>query len=63
MMKFCLAAVLTLGLSGCMGSGTPQNSAAALDTHSASCANPNMGTANGLPMRCGPQVAKPYSYQ
>ncbi len=62
MLKISFAIIVTLGLSACMSGSTGQ-SAALLDTHSATCDNANLRTANGLPMRCGPQVAKPYTYQ
>lgn len=62
MMKFAIFATLAITLSGCLESSSGA-SVARLDTLSSSCGNPNMQTLNGLPMRCGPQVASPYTFQ
>ena len=62
MLKSALAATALLGLTACMGlDAANPASVARLDTLSASCGNPHMGTLNDLPMRCGPQVALPYT--
>ena len=62
MKKLALSATTALTLSACMGMDAPNPaSVARLDTLSASCGNPHMGTLNNLPMRCGPQVALPYT--
>ncbi len=62
MMKFAALATTALLLSGCLES-TPGASVARMDTLSSSCGNANMQTLNGLPMRCGPQAASPYTFQ
>ena len=62
MMKYAILATVALTLSGCLESSGGA-SVARLDTLSSSCGNPHMGTLNGLPMRCGPQVAAPYTFQ
>ncbi len=62
MMKYALLTTAALALSGCLESSNSA-SVARLDTLSSSCGNPNMQTLNGLPMRCGPQVASPYTFK
>ncbi|MEY1554510.1 hypothetical protein AB3Y40_02655 [Yoonia sp. R2331] len=62
MMKYAALATIALTLSGCLESSNGA-SVARLDTLSASCGSPHMQTMNGLPMRCGPQVASPYTFQ
>ena len=57
---FCLAAALSL--SACLET-TSTASVARFDTLSATCGSTHMQTMNGLPMRCGPQVAAPYTYR
>ena len=60
MKKISLAIVAATTLSACVsGGGAPavtQN-----DTLSSSCGITHMQTMNGLPMRCGPQSAAPYT--
>ena len=62
MMKYALMITAALSLSACM-EGSSGASVARLDTLSSSCPSQHMQTMNGLPMRCGPQVAAPYTYQ
>ena len=60
MMKFAYLAAAALTLSACMD-GANSASVARLDTLSSSCSSLHMQTMNGLPMRCGPQTAAPYT--
>ncbi len=62
MMKFATLATIALMLSGCLESGGGA-SVARLDTLSSSCGSTHMQTMNGLPMRCGPQTAAPYTFK
>lgn len=62
-MKKIALLLATASLSACMGTAQPvavtQN-----DTLSMACAgSPHMQTLGNLPVRCGPQSAKPYSFQ
>ena len=61
MMKFAMIAVAAVTLSACVDGGGA--SVARMDTLSSNCPSQHMQTMNGLPMRCGPQVASPYSFQ
>ncbi len=63
MLKVSFGIILAISLAGCMSGATSPQSAALLDTHAATCDNPNLKTIDDLPMRCGAQVAKPYTYQ
>ena len=61
-MKYFAMIAAALTLSACMEVGDA--SVARMDTYSASCPNSqHMQTTLGLPMRCGPQAAAPYTYQ
>lgn len=62
MMKTFALLAFALSLSACVDSANP-DSVARLDTLSSSCGNAHMQTLNGLPMRCGPQVASPYTFR
>jgi len=62
MMKFAMFAAVALSLSACIDGGSAA-SVARLDTLSHSCSSTHMRTIDGLPMRCGPQVAAPYTFQ
>lgn len=62
MKKIALPMIAATLLSACMG--TSQSVAVTQnDTLSATCASQHMQTINGLPMRCGPQSVKPYTFQ
>ena len=62
-MKYVAMIAATLSLSACMMEGG-NASVARMDTYSASCpGSQHMQTAFGLPMRCGPQAASPYTYK
>lgn len=59
--KIILSLTAALSLAACVDGG---NSVARLDTLSASCpGSPHMQTMAGLPMRCGPQTAAPFTLQ
>jgi len=62
MMKFAMLTTVALTLSACIDGGNAA-SVARLDTLSSNCGSLHMQTINNLPMRCGPQVADPYTYQ
>ncbi len=69
MKKIALSLFAAATLSACMGttSGAPVMQTEVISTSgsgvTAGCASVHMRTTNGLPMRCGPQTVKPYTFQ
>ncbi len=69
MKKIALPLFLASMLSACMGetSGVSVAQTEVISTSSSgsgsACASVHMRTTDGLPMRCGPQAEKPYSFQ
>lgn len=59
--KIAAAVFLGLSLSACVDGGS--NSVARLDTLSTACPTSPMMQTAGLPVRCGPQSALPYTVQ
>ena len=62
MKKIALSLIAATTLSACMGE-TSGVAVTQSQTLAGSCASTYMQTTNGLPMRCGPQVQKPYTVQ
>ncbi len=67
MKKIALPLFMAATLSACMGTSQPvavaQTEVISTSGASAACPSIHMRTTNGLPMRCGPQTMKPYTFQ
>ncbi len=67
MKKIALPLFLASTLTACMGTSAPvnvvQTEVVSTSGVATACPSVHMRTTNGLPMRCGPQTVKPYTYQ